>query len=138
MIVGGHTIGISHCNAFSFRVFNFSGKGDEDPSLDPTYAQFLKTQCNGITDKTSFVEIDPKSSLNFDTNYYSILLQNKGLLVSDAALVTNEGSTKIVKELVETQDFFTEFAQSMKRMGAIGVLTGTDGEIRKHCWAVNS
>ncbi|KAF6168027.1 hypothetical protein GIB67_011412 [Kingdonia uniflora] len=63
---------------------------------------------------------------------------NEGLFVSDAALLTNNGASKTVDELLDLQDFLTEFSQTMKRMSAIEVLTGTDGEIRKKCSVVNS
>ncbi|KAK7284694.1 hypothetical protein RJT34_19444 [Clitoria ternatea] len=138
VLSGGHTIGIGHCNLFSNRLFNFTGKGDQDPSLNPTYANFLKTKCQGLSDTTTEVEMDPNSSGTFDSDYYSILLQNKGLFQSDAALLTTKQSRNIVTELVKQDKFFTEFGQSMKRMGAIGVLTGSDGEIRKKCSVVNS
>lgn len=136
--IGGHTIGVGHCNLFSNRLFNFTGKGDQDPSLDPTYATFLKTKCQGLSDTTTTVEMDPNSSTDFDSDYYSVLLQNKGLFQSDAALLTTKQSRNIVNELVKQRKFFTEFAQSMKRMGAIEVLSGSDGEIRRKCSVVNS
>ncbi|XP_061366640.1 peroxidase 3-like [Gastrolobium bilobum] len=138
VLSGGHTIGIGHCNLFSNRLFNFTGKGDQDPSLNPTYAAFLKTKCQGLSDTTTAVDMDPNSSENFDSDYYSILLQNKGLFQSDAALLTTKESKNIVKELVKQNKFFTEFAQSMKRMGAIEVLSGSAGEIRRKCSVVNS
>ncbi|KAJ6873536.1 hypothetical protein NC651_032417 [Populus alba x Populus x berolinensis] len=31
-----------HCNLVSNRLYNFTVKGDEDPSLNPTYVAFLK------------------------------------------------------------------------------------------------
>ncbi|XP_047328829.1 peroxidase 27-like [Impatiens glandulifera] len=137
VLSGGHTIGVGHCNLFSNRLYNFTGKGDQDPSLNPTYAAFLKTKCLTVTDTVTTVEMDPNSSLTFDADYYSVVLQKKGLFQSDAALITNQQSKKIVGELVSGAKFTVEFAQSMKRMGAIGVLTGNDGEIRKKCNAVN-
>ncbi|KAJ1392725.1 Secretory peroxidase [Sesbania bispinosa] len=138
VLSGAHTIGVGHCNLFSNRLFNFSGKGDQDPSLNPSYANFLKSKCKSLSDTTTTVEMDPNSSESFDSDYYSILLQNKGLFQSDAALLTTKQSKNIVNELVRQNKFFTEFAQSMKRMGAIEVLSGTAGEIRKKCSAVNS
>lgn len=81
--------------------------------------------------------MDPGSGSSFDNNYYKILRQNKGLFQSDAALLTNKGASNIVDELLDSDKFFTEFAQSMKRMGAVGVLTGNSGEIRKKCNVVN-
>ncbi|KAG4113837.1 hypothetical protein ERO13_D12G007800v2 [Gossypium hirsutum] len=137
VLSGGHTIGVGHCNAFSNRLYNFTGRGDQDPSLNPTYAAFLKTQCRNLTDNTTFVPMDPGSVFTFDNNYYVTVKQNKGLFQSDAALLTNKGSRNIVNELVDPKKFFTEFAQSMKRMGAINVLTGNEGEIRKKCFVAN-
>ena len=99
--VGAHAIGIGHCNLFSNRLFNFTGKGDQDPSLNPTYANFLKTKCQGLSDTTTTIEMDPNSSNTFDRDYYSILRQNKGLFQSDAALLTTKISRNIVNELVK-------------------------------------
>ena len=82
--------------------------------------------------------MDPGSHLYFDNNYFKNLKLNQGLFQSDAALLTNNEATNTVDELLDSQDFFTEFGQSMKRMGAIQVLTGSSGEIRKKCNVVNS
>ncbi|KAJ6748960.1 PEROXIDASE [Salix purpurea] len=138
VLSGAHTIGHGNCILFSNRLYNFTGKGDQDPSLDPTYAAFLKTKCKSLSDTTTTVGMDPDSSTNFDASYYVNLKHKKGLFQSDAALLTNRISNKIVGELQKSTDFFKEFAQSMKRMGAIGVLTGNSGEIRKTCGVINS
>ncbi|KAG9457535.1 hypothetical protein H6P81_002043 [Aristolochia fimbriata] len=137
VLSGGHTIGVGHCNLFSNRLYNFTGRGDADPSLDSTYAAFLRTQCRSLSDNTTTVEMDPRSSLSFDNKYFSNLKQGRGLFQSDAALLTNGVSSKTVDKLIASSDFFTEFAQSIKKMGAIGVLTGSAGEIRKKCAHVN-
>ncbi|GJU83041.1 peroxidase 24-like protein [Tanacetum coccineum] len=42
---GAHTIGISHCTLVARRLYNFTGKGDADPSLDATYALTLRNLC---------------------------------------------------------------------------------------------
>ncbi|KAJ6287939.1 hypothetical protein OIU77_001116 [Salix suchowensis] len=138
VLSGAHTIGDSHCNLFSNRLYNFTGKGDQDPSLDPTYAAFLKTKCRSLSDTTTKVDMDPGSAKNFDASYFVNLKHKKGLFQSDAALLTDRTSNKIVGELQKSSDFFREFAQSMKRMGAIEVLTGKSGEIRKKCGVINS
>ncbi|KAK6278669.1 hypothetical protein POUND7_018936 [Theobroma cacao] len=138
VLSGGHTIGVGHCNFFSNRLYNFTGKGDADPSLNSTYADFLKTKCQSLSDNTTIVEMDPGSSLSFDNNYFTILKQNEGLFQSDAALLTDQGSSNIVDEMLNSKTFFTEFRQSMVRMGTIEVLTGSAGEIRKKCTVINS
>ncbi|KAF9669383.1 hypothetical protein SADUNF_Sadunf14G0102100 [Salix dunnii] len=117
---------------------DFTGKGDQDPSLNPTDAAFLKTKCKSLNDATTTVEMDPGSSQNFETAYFANLKQRKGLFQSDPVLLTNKISYRIVGELPNSSVFYREFAQSMKRMGAIGVLTGTSGEIRRKCSVINS
>ncbi|KAM7463022.1 hypothetical protein LguiA_031143 [Lonicera macranthoides] len=138
VLSGAHTIGVGHCNLFSNRLYNFTGKGDSDPSLNSTYAAVLKTQCQSLSDTTTTVEMDPQSSLKFDNNYFTVLKQHQGLFQSDAALLTNKGASNVVDELLSPSKFFTEFGQSMERMGVIGVLTGSSGEIRKKCSVVGS
>ncbi|NP_001312424.1 peroxidase 24-like precursor [Nicotiana tabacum] len=130
---GAHTIGVAHCGAFSRRLFNFTGKGDMDPSLNPTYVESLKQLCPNPANPATTVEMDPQSSTSFDSNYFNILTQNKGLFQSDAVLLTDKKSAKVVKQLQKTNTFFSEFAKSMQKMGAIEVLTGNAGEIRKSC-----
>ncbi|XWS76481.1 hypothetical protein CRYUN_Cryun01aG0180000 [Craigia yunnanensis] len=137
VLSGGHTIGRGHCNTFSNRLYNFTGRGDQDPSLNAANAAFLKTKCRSLRDNTTTVEMDPGNSLKFDNQYYVILQQKMGLFQSDAALLTNKGALKTVNELLNSLKFFKEFAQSMQKMGAIGVHVGTAGEIRKKCYVVN-
>lgn len=138
--IGAHTLGVSHCNLINSRIYNFTGKGDHDPSLNSTYVEYLKTKCynQSIDDTTTTVEMDPNSSTTFDSSYYSILLQNKGMFQTDVELLATRHSRKIVNELVDQSTFFKQFARSMKRLGSIEVLTGTAGEIRRNCSVVNS
>ncbi|XP_030462532.2 peroxidase 3-like [Syzygium oleosum] len=137
VLSGAHAIGVGHCNAFSVRLYNFSGKGDQDPSLNATYATLLKSQCKNLTDNTTFVPMEPLTPLTFNNNYYVILQQHRGLFESDAALLTNATSAKITREMLNSDEFFEDFRESIKKMGAIGVLTGKSGEIRKVCSKVN-
>ncbi|XP_072953903.1 peroxidase 3-like [Typha angustifolia] len=138
VLSGAHTIGVGHCNFFSKRLYNFTGKNDADPSLSPSYAAFLKTKCTSLSDNTTKVPMDPGSSTTFDPHYYANLKQNQGLFQSDAALLTNSRASNLVDKLTNSDDFFNAFKNSIKRMGQVGVLTGAAGEIRKNCRVVNS
>ncbi|URD84225.1 peroxidase [Musa troglodytarum] len=141
VLSGAHTIGVGHCNLFSQRLYNFTGRNaadDADPSLDPAYAALLKTKCRSLADNTTTVAMDPGSSTEFDSHYYANLRERRGLFVSDAALLTDRRSAKLVGKLLRPGDFFDAFKNSITRMGAIGVLTGTAGEIRNKCSVVNS
>jgi peroxidase len=135
---GAHTIGNSHCPSFTYRLYSFTGKGyGQDPSLNSSYATYLKTKCKNLSDSTTTVAMDPGSSLSFDTHYYKILLEYEGLFQSDAALLTDKRSFEEVKKLLSIKYFLEKFAYSMKKMGEIQVLTGTEGQIRKKCSVVN-
>ncbi|KAH7654255.1 Peroxidase protein [Dioscorea alata] len=137
VLSGAHTIGVAHCFFFSNRLFNFTGNGDTDPSLNSTYAATLKTLCQNQSDITTTVAMDPGDNLTFNNHYFVILKQNQGLFQSDAALLTDGSSSNLVDKLLDSENFFKAFKNSIKRMGQIEVLTGTNGVIRKKCSVVN-
>lgn len=135
---GGHTIGTSHCLGFLNRLYNFTGKGDTDPSMDPNYIVKLKQKCKP-GDTTTLVEIDPGSFKTFDEAYYTLVAKTRGLFQSDSALL-DDPETKayvILQASTHGSTFAKDFAESMVKMGQAGVLTGNQGEIRKHCALVN-
>ncbi|KAF8376678.1 hypothetical protein HHK36_031654 [Tetracentron sinense] len=141
LLSGAHTIGISQCPSFSDRLYNFTGVGDQDPSLDSEYAANLKAnKCKTPNDTTTNVEMDPGSFRTFDLSYYSLLLKRRGLFESDAALITNSTSKSFITQLLQgsLKNFFLEFASSMEKMGQIDVKTGSSGEMRKQSAVVNS
>ncbi|KAH9321686.1 hypothetical protein KI387_016325, partial [Taxus chinensis] len=107
-----------------------------DPSLVPNYAETLKAECprGSSSDNTLTVPMDPSTPNVLDNNYYDLLLSNRGLFVSDASLLTDQKTLKVVRQSAESNFiWWTRFADAMKKMGKIGVLTGQDGEIRLNC-----
>ncbi|OAY35152.1 peroxidase 3 [Manihot esculenta] len=141
LLSGAHTIGIAHCPSFSNRLYNFTGVGDQDPALDSEYAANLKARkCTTPNDNTTIVEMDPGSRKTFDLSYYSNLLKRRGLFQSDSALTTNSATLATINQLLSgsLQNFYSEFAASMEKMGRINVKTGSAGEIRKQCAVINS
>ncbi|XP_050229535.1 peroxidase 27-like [Mercurialis annua] len=138
VLSGGHTIGTSHCSSFNSRLYNFTGKGDVDPTLDSEYVKRLKVKCRP-GDQNSLVEMDPGSFKTFDNSYFTLLTKRRGLFESDAALLDNS----VTKEYIKAQatgkgsSFFEDFGVSMVKMGRVDVLTGKKGEIRKVCSKIN-
>ncbi|KAJ3687023.1 hypothetical protein LUZ61_016187 [Rhynchospora tenuis] len=61
-LVAQHTFGVAHCTSFSDRLYNFTGKGDQDPSLNSTYAEKLKQECL-IGNNTTVVEMNNQACL---------------------------------------------------------------------------
>ncbi|XP_062086792.1 peroxidase 27-like [Humulus lupulus] len=139
VLSGGHTIGTSHCTAFNNRLYNFTGKGDTDPTLDSEYIDRLKMKCKPA-DQTTLVEMDPGSFKTFDVKYFDLVAKRRGLFSSDSALLDDSETKAYVLSHATgsgTSSFFKDFGVSMVNMGRIGVLTGSAGEIRKVCSAVN-
>ncbi|CAL5391274.1 unnamed protein product [Camellia sinensis] len=138
VLSGGHTIGISHCPSFVNRLYNFTGKGDTDPTMDQNYIAHLKSKCKP-TDTATFVNLSPRSTHKFEPNYYTLVAKRRGLFQSDSALLT-DSTTKAYIQLQAASKgstFMKDFGESMVKMGQIGVLTGKSGEIRKQCNRIN-
>ncbi|BBN16792.1 peroxidase [Marchantia polymorpha subsp. ruderalis] len=135
---GAHTLGRAQCFLFSNRLYNFTGQGDTDPTIDATFAAQLKAACPPNSPTASFVPLDSTQNI-FDRNYYTDVLAGRGVFQSDAALLTARYPLSIITAISQDPtNFFKDFPVSMNRMLAIGVLTGTQGEIRKKCNVVNS
>ncbi|KDP34262.1 hypothetical protein JCGZ_12830 [Jatropha curcas] len=140
---GGHTIGQAKCATFSNRLYNFSGPGVPDATLDTSMLSDLQNLCpvNGDGNKTT--ALDRNSTDLFDNHYFQNLVNNKGLLGSDQILFSSAEAVSTTLNLVQsyssnTKLFFDDFANSMIKMGNISPLTGSNGEIRKNCRVVNS
>ncbi|KAK1434562.1 hypothetical protein QVD17_00309 [Tagetes erecta] len=137
VLSGGHTIGTSHCSSFESRLYNFTGKGDTDPTMDQNYIARLKLKCKP-KDQTTLAELDPGSFKTFDDSYFKLVTKRRGLLQSDAALLDDpETRSYLVQATSHGSTFFKDFGVSMVKMGRIGVLTGSQGEIRKVCSKTN-
>ncbi|KAH0702922.1 peroxidase 5-like [Solanum tuberosum] len=137
---GAHTIGRSHCLAFRNRLYSFNSTTSQDPSLDPSYAAQLKQQCpEGSTDASLVVPMNPVSPAITDECYYTDILANRGLFTSDQTLLTNPTTAiQVIQNARYPFLWKSKFASAMVKMGQIGVLTGTAGEIRANCRVINS
>lgn len=138
-VIGSHTIGDSRCTSFRQRLYNQTGNGKADFTLDQQYAAVLRTSCPRSGGDQNLFVLDFVTPLKFDNFYYKNLLANKGLLSSDEILLTkNQESADLVRKYAERNDlFFEQFAKSMVKMGNITPLTGSRGEIRKNCRKIN-
>ncbi|XP_054805938.1 peroxidase A2-like [Prosopis cineraria] len=139
---GAHTFGRSQCRFFDNRLYNFSGDGNPDSRLNTTYLATLRQICpqSGVGTNSNLTNLDLTTPDVFDSNYYTNLQQGNGLLNSDQVLFSTSGADTIaiVNNFSANQTaFFEAFAASMIKMGNINPLTGTQGEIRTQCNAVN-
>ncbi|MCO5600045.1 hypothetical protein L7F22_054153 [Adiantum nelumboides] len=129
---GGHTIGRAHCPSFASRLYPL------DPTLDAEYASTLTTICP-TTNSTNSTNMDTFSPNRFDNKYYMGLMKGYGLFTSDSSLVLDARTNATVQSFYSSNIiFFEQFGLSMIKMGQLDVLTGTEGEIRTNCSAINS
>ncbi|QCD91147.1 peroxidase 64-like [Vigna unguiculata] len=131
---GGHTLGFSHCSSFKSRLHSFNATHDIDPSLNPSFAEKLKSICplKNLA-KNAGTTMDP-SSATFDNTYYRLILQHKGLFSSDQALLDNPDTKNLVTKFATSQKAFNQaFAKSMIKMSSIN----GGQEVRKDCRVVN-
>ena len=80
---GAHSIGDSHCSFFSKRLYSFNAKYVQDPSMNPAYANFLKSQCPKPSKNTMLdplVPFDPSTPTRLDNNYYKNLKKLQGAI----------------------------------------------------------
>ncbi|CAJ1962922.1 unnamed protein product [Sphenostylis stenocarpa] len=137
---GAHTIGRAQCRFFDNRLYNFSNSGNPDPTLNTTLLESLQAICPNGGPGTNLTNLDLTTPDTFDSNYYSNLQLQNGLLRTDQELfsTTDADTIPIVNSYISNQTlFFENFKASMIKMGNIGVLTGSQGEIRTQCNLVN-
>ncbi|KAF8025020.1 hypothetical protein BT93_F2006 [Corymbia citriodora subsp. variegata] len=130
---GGHTIGLAHCGAFENRLYP-----TQDPTLEKTFALDLKDVCP-TANYTNTTVNDIRSPNRFDNKYFVNLVHRQGLFTSDQDLYEDPTTRDIVTSFAKDQElFFEKFVLAMTKMGQLGVLTGTKGEIRANCSVRNS
>ncbi|KAE9594313.1 putative peroxidase [Lupinus albus] len=135
---GAHTIGFSHCNRFSKRIYNFSPINKIDPTLNLQYALQLRQACPLRVDPRIAINMDPTTPQTFDNQYFKNLQQGKGLFTSDQVLATDARSKNTVNLFASNKSAFeSAFIDGITKMGRIGVKTGNQGQIRVDCSRVN-
>lgn len=142
MLIGAHTMGRGRCANVTPRLYNFSGTGQPDPTLQGAYLATLQVACLAPPsgDPNALVALDPISPDRFDNNYFKNLKAGKGLFSSDQELLSTPGASTapFVNTFASSPLLFsTTFASSMQKMSNIQPLTGTSGQIRSNCHFVN-
>lgn len=137
---GGHTVGVAHCSVFQNRLYNFQNTGQPDPTMNSTLLNKLRNICpqNSSSNNTTNLDQNPASSFIVDKSYYQKLLLHNGILLQvDQELALDSITKSTVATIANSNDFSLKFSQAMINLGAVQVLTGTQGEIRRSCRAVN-
>ncbi|MCD7459356.1 Peroxidase 51 [Datura stramonium] len=133
-----HSVGFSHCDKFSNRIYNFSPRNPIDPTLNKQYAAQLQGMCPRNVDPRIAINMDPKTPRTFDNNYFKNLQQGMGLFTSDQVLYTDRRSKGTVDLWASnSKSFQNAFVTAMIKLGRVGVKTGRNGNIRFDCGRLN-
>ncbi|XP_051134059.1 peroxidase 60 [Andrographis paniculata] len=138
-LLGGHTVGIAHCSFFMDRLYNFSSTGKPDPNMDPILLTQLRARCpqKATFDNTANLDQDSTSFNTVDESYYNQIVAKRGVLPIDQNLALDPLSKSTVETIASSSDFGKKFGEAMVKLGAVGVLTGKEGQIRRRCRSVN-
>ncbi|KAK8939149.1 Peroxidase 60 [Platanthera zijinensis] len=130
LLLGGHTVGITHCSFFSDRLYNFNGTGGGDPAMNPLLAFMLKLRCPKNSKVNSPVNLDqnPLSAKIVDNSFYREIIKGNGILQIDQSLAFDVRTKEFVQNLALGFNFPYLFNNALIKMGRIGVLTGEEGE----------
>ncbi|URE15702.1 peroxidase [Musa troglodytarum] len=138
LLLGAHTVGITHCSFIRNRLYNYNGTGKPDPDMDPAFVAMLRKRCPQTSAVDNSVFLDNGTPSTVDNSYYKQLLAKRGVLKVDQNLAMDAATNGTVKSLASgSLSFPSLFGNAMVKMGSIQVLTGAQGQIRKSCRAVN-
>ncbi|KAJ0734555.1 putative peroxidase [Helianthus annuus] len=164
-LLGAHSTGMIHCKFFERRLYKFGGTDQPDPSLDPEFAELLRSVCNSTqtqsqsesssaspsaspSPSTTSTKSDEERSMKMDYEgrgsgfgilYYRGLLQGRGILFVDQQLTAGEETASWVRQYAsDVSMFHKDFAQVMMKLSSTQVLTGLSGEVRTNCREVSS
>lgn len=133
---GAHTIGTTAC------FFIMSRLDAEDSTVNPEFFKVLRSKCPRGGDVNLRISLDWESQFVFDDQIFRNIRDGKGVIKSDSVLYQDNDMKNIIESYLASNesseaDFAADFAEAVVKMGAIGVKTGVEGEIRRICNATN-
>ncbi|KAK9931651.1 hypothetical protein M0R45_018921 [Rubus argutus] len=135
-----HTIGTTACFFMEKRLHNFSSSAKSDPSINPEFLPKLKKKCPLGGDGNVRLPLDPATHDKFDVKPFQNLRRGFAVLASDARLMEDPVTRGVVESYLKSGgqvSFNKDFIQSILKLGAIGVKSAGEGEIRKSCSKLN-
>ncbi|KAK9672208.1 hypothetical protein RND81_12G084400 [Saponaria officinalis] len=146
-LLGAHSMGKARCRYLQNRLYNYQGTGKPDPTIESSKLKELMNNCPktrkaGDHEGLVYLNKDSGENYRFTNSYYKNIMSGKGVLSIDEQLYFGNATLQLTQEFSDPvygfQEFKKAFALSINRMGAYNVLTGKEGEIRRHCHYVNA
>ncbi|XP_059281402.1 peroxidase 60-like [Lycium ferocissimum] len=132
-LLGGHTVGITHCSLFQDRLYNFNNTGGPDPTMSKWLLFGLRMKCPRGSSFDNIVPLDVMTPSLVDNSFFQQIQRGNGVLQIDQQIALDP----LTKDIVKGADFDTKFGEAMVKLGRVEVLTDAQGEVRKSCRAVN-
>ncbi|KAM0900897.1 hypothetical protein ACQ4PT_020360 [Festuca glaucescens] len=136
VLLGGHTVGATHCAAFRYRL-----KNADDGTMDENLRRDMTAAC-GVgdvapeDDPTEF--LDPGTPFVVDNACFGQMVGNRSLLQVDQEAATHAVTAGHVAYYAASPDAFLQrFSEVMAKLATVDVLEGDAGEVRKVCSAYN-
>ncbi|WMV07429.1 hypothetical protein MTR67_000814 [Solanum verrucosum] len=138
-LLGGHTVGNTHCSLIQDRIYNFNNTGVHDPTMSQWLFSELKNKCPRVPSNTvdNPIPLDMKSPSFVDNSFFQEIQKGNGVLKIDQQLALDGLTKKIVGDIVKDPNFYTKFGEAMVKLGRVEVLTDGQGEVRTSCRVVN-
>ncbi|KAJ9554930.1 hypothetical protein OSB04_009544 [Centaurea solstitialis] len=135
-LLGAHSVGRVHCLNIVDRLYP-----TVDPTLDPSYAEYLKRRCphrQPDPDAVEYARNDLQTPMILDNMYYKNIMNNKGLLLVDQQLVSNPATSSFVEKMAADNSYFhDQFAKALLTLSENNPTSEEEGEVRKDCRFVN-
>ncbi|KAL8255182.1 hypothetical protein R6Q59_033403 [Mikania micrantha] len=135
-LLGAHSVGRVHCLNIVDRLYP-----TVDPTIDPTYAEYLKGRCPHPDPDPTAVEYarnDRDTPMILDNMYYKNIMDNKGLLTVDQELISNPITSPYVQKMAADNDYFhQQFSKALLTLSENNPLSDK-GEVRTDCRYVNA
>ncbi|KAF8032777.1 hypothetical protein BT93_D1617 [Corymbia citriodora subsp. variegata] len=140
---GSHTMGKARCLSFRQGIYEESTERRYDYfQRYTTFYDTLRSICPETGSDNRLASLDYVTPFFFDNHYFLNILQGRGLLPSDNALINEDHEGVILRHVwtyaSDREAFFHAFANSVVKMGNINVLAGSEGEIRRTCRFINT
>ncbi|WVZ12691.1 hypothetical protein V8G54_017221 [Vigna mungo] len=141
VMIGAHSVGITHCDFFMQRALDFNKTGVPDPTLGKETIDEIKQACPnpGTTlFRNPPVNFDATPTVLDNLFFKDMVDKRRTLLITDGHLIEDDRTRPIVEQMAADPNLFPKrFPEVMLKLMSLNVLTGNEGEVRKICRSTN-
>ncbi|KAL2927832.1 Peroxidase 5 [Bienertia sinuspersici] len=145
VLEGSHSIGQTRCFNTIADPGSMEGQTGVVNLMDKQFQQMVKQKFCPESQKMVFWNItaplNPEKPDNsaWGNSFYNNIMKGKSLLPSDIALAANADTKDMVMKFAADNAHWQKmFGDAMVKLGKVNVLTGDQGEIRRHCGWINA